>query len=221
MNYETLNESYNYPLNNDTCGCLNEYQEYYERIRDEINNGTKAIEPNSDRAHNAAILCAMLDTANTIDMYCGEMSVFQQNFYNHIDRDNPWSRCSTDNCSLGQNIKASLTDNLRKFLNRDNAKLTIYVQNPEKVDFKKLIDLDLIKSGIDSGKISINRFDKNSIFLSGVKHITCTDRNTVRIEINPATHEALCATDADKSVLDPVHDMFNIMKTVSSPLSIN
>mgnify|MGYP006878193108 CR=1 FL=1 len=82
---------------------LEDLNEYYDNLCDTFDRGEMDFVMNHDRAHNAVIECFMLNKSNVINMYCGEMSVFREGFYNHINQDSSTSlnlrRPMTFSCS--------------------------------------------------------------------------------------------------------------------------
>ena len=50
-------------------------------------------------------------------MYCGEMSVFREGFYNHINQDNNYD-LKEGETALGDEIKKKVIKSLREFINR-------------------------------------------------------------------------------------------------------
>jgi hypothetical protein len=105
---------------------------------------------NSDRAHNATIERFMLDNSNLINMYCGQMSVFREGFYEYINRDNP---------ALGERIKEQVKKSLQDFINKPEAVLNIYFEKFDNTYLEDLIDEDLFKKGMKQKKIRLFKLD--------------------------------------------------------------
>lgn len=193
------------------------YVSYYNKLIEEINKNIKSIEPNNDRGHNAMIFRAMLDTASTINMFCGEMSILHNDFYDKIDTQEV---CKDDKViRIGNKIKTLVISSLKNFLAREDSKLTIYLQHPDKISIGEFIDSNVIFDGIKTGHLLVNELDQTKILINGISHVTTTNRRTVRMETNPVLHEGLCAVYADDSIITPLDEMFESMNKAS--VSIN
>ena len=104
---------------------INDLQKYYEFLHKKLMSGESGSVLNSDRAHNAVIERFMLDTSNNIKMYCGEMSVFREGFYRHIDQ-SVMDFMGDGQETLGSILKQQLCESLRGFINNSNSKLSIF-----------------------------------------------------------------------------------------------
>lgn len=193
------------------------YVSYYDKLVEEINNDIESIEPNNDRGHNAMIFRAMLDTASKINMFCGEMSILHNDFYDKIDTQ---EGCHGDEViRIGNKIKTLVISSLKIFLAKEDSKLTIYLQHPDKISVSEFIDSNVILDGIKAEHLSINSIDTTKILINGISHVTSTDRRTVRMETNPVLHEGLCAVYADASIIAPLDEMFESMNKASLSIS--
>lgn len=164
------------------------------------------------------IFRAMLDTASTIQMFCGEMSILHNDFYDKIDTQEVAG--SFDKIAdVGNRIKALVIGSLKAFLEKQKSKLTIYVQHPEKLSVTDFINTNVILNGIKTEKLSINEFDPTKILINRISHVTITDLRTVRMETNPESHEGLCAVNADESIITPLDEMFESMNKASKAIS--
>lgn len=166
---------------------------------------------NSDRAHNATIERFMLDNSNLINMYCGQMSVFREGFYEYINRDNP---------ALGERIKEQVKKSLQDFINKPEAVLNIYFEKFDNTYLEDLIDEDLFKKGMKQKKIRLFKLDDRLFLKSGIAHTSITDSNIIRVERNPEMHEAICAINASKDLISPVKETFAIMESVREEVII-
>ena len=95
---------------------LEDLNEYYDNLCDTFDRGEMDFVMNHDRAHNAVIECFMLNKSNVINMYCGEMSVFREGFYNHINQDSNYD-LKEGETALGDEIKKKVIKSLREFIN--------------------------------------------------------------------------------------------------------
>lgn len=189
---------------------INDLQKYYEFLHKKLMSGESGSVLNSDRAHNAVIERFMLDTSNNIKMYCGEMSVFREGFYRHIDQ-SVMDFMGDGQETLGSILKQQLCESLRGFINNSNSKLSIFLERYQDSYAEDLIAPEIFRDGISCGKICIYRF-KNDIFLKNkVAHTSCSDKNFIRVERNPETHEAICTINASTDDLNNVNNMFTSM----------
>ena len=106
-----------------------EFEKYYSKLVEKLNSKEPDFELNEDRAHNATIERFMLDKSKEVNMYCGEMSVFRENFYKHINND---SRQGEDNQpekeKLGDFLKTRLISSLSDFIDRTDTQLNIFLE---------------------------------------------------------------------------------------------
>ena len=179
--------------------------EYYDNLCDTFDRGEMDFVMNHDRAHNAVIECFMLNKSNVINMYCGEMSVFREGFYNHINQDSNYD-LKEGETALGDEIKKKVIKSLREFINRPNVSLNIYFERFDRKFLRDLIDLRVFSDGVSSEKMA---------------HVSYTDTNIVRMERNPQTHEATCAINPPEEILSKVKATFKSMSLVGEEIKLN
>lgn len=194
---------------------------YYENLCKSLESKEEDFVMNHDRAHNAIIESFMLDKSSVINMYCGEMSVFREGFYNHINQDNHTDSASEESLLLGDVIKKKVVEALRAFINRPNTSLNIYIEKFDRKYLRDLIDYRVFSDGINSEKIHLFKLDDNLFYKSGVSHVSYTDTNIVRMERNMDTHEATCAINPNPEILDKIKSTFESMSLVGEEIKLN
>lgn len=190
-----------------------ELQSYYEALLQKLESGESEFVLNSDRAHNAIIERFMLDTSSEIKMYCGEMSVFREGFYAHIDKA---TGNTADNIgeTIGEILRRELSESLCQFIDKDNSSIDIFFERYDTSMMMDLIAPSLFIKGIRLGKIRLYKLKDNLFLKNGVVHTSWTDNNIIRIERNPITHEAICAINAPQNIVDSVKNAFDSMLEV-------
>ena len=102
---------------------MQDMESYYQQLMSYFQREEYKTTSNKDRAHNTTMLRFMLDNSNTVKMFCGEMSVFRNKFYDTIDRDN--KACADDDSEgLGQTLKKKLITSLEKFIDDSNSSIS-------------------------------------------------------------------------------------------------
>lgn len=183
-----------------------ELNNYYENLMRHLNGGQLFSVSNSDRAHNSAVMRFMINNCSDINMFCGEMSVFRNGFYNHINRDNP-----NEEVPLGNQLKDQLILSITDFVERPNGKLKIILANYEEKQFSDLIAKQAFMMGYSKGKIEFYRLDGRKIFKESLKHCTYSSNGIVRMEENQESHKGICSIHIDKDLLNLLEDNFDIM----------
>lgn len=182
----------------------NTFDEFYNDLKEAYDSGTPSFFNNKDRVHNAAIMKLMFDTSDEVKMYCGEMTVLRNNFYEHITHDAK-SQEESDNLNeidnknlkdevkeeenIGEKAKEKVSEAFTKFLKDKKGKLTIYLETfkPEYLE-DIIFDKDLLKNP----NLIINVLPKE-VKAQGLAHTACTnDQSIVRIETNAVDHQAIC-----------------------------
>lgn len=163
--------------------------------------------PNNDRKHNATILCFMLDTSNEINMYCGEMSIFREKFYSYVD----------DNC--GEALKEDVIGALNAFVQRQNVKLNIIVENYSDDIFSDVICADIFRAGIHKKKIYMRKLNKDSAVTDGLTHCVYTNTKAVRIEEDKDKHSGMFLANMSDALLDKLKSNYNYLTKSSEPIN--
>lgn len=189
--------------------CIKTFDEYYQGLQEKMKSEGPDFELNENRAHNTTIMRFMLDNSNVINMYCGEMSVFRNSFYSHINQN------ANGDEPLGDLLKKELVNSLTRFMERDNTQLNIYLEKYSEVYFRDLINEQIFDRGMASQKINIYRLDDKLMLKSGLLHVSYTDTNIVRMERDKSTHEAICVIKASSDMMDKWKRTFLNMKSAA------
>lgn len=197
---------------------IKDLSQYYNRLQSKLNSQKQDFELNGDRAHNTTIMRFMLNNSKVIDMYCGEMSVFRDNFYQYINEEHRQNEVQEE--LLGDYSKRELVDSLRKFVEKEDTRLNIYLEKFNEDYFKDLIDFQLFCEGISSGKINIYKMEDQLLLKSGLLHVACTDTKIVRMERDKYTHEAICAINVSQDIHEKWNDVFQSMHSVANPVCL-
>lgn len=196
---------------------IQELDTYYESLYKKFKSGNPDFELNHDRAHNTTIERFMLDNSLVINMYCGEMSVFRNNFYEYINKDNPSE--SEESEKLGDILKKKLIESLERFIKKQDTQLCIFLEKFDESYFRDLIDRDIFTNGVHLGKIKFFKLDDELLLKKGLSHVSYTDSNIVRMEKNQSTHEATCAINTPMEIMDIWINSFNSIRSVAQPIS--
>ena len=192
--------------------CVKTFDEYYEKLQTKYEAGKVDFELNENRAHNTTIVRFMLDNSNLINMYCGEMSVFRDNFYKYINEN------ENNGEFLGNDLKRKLIESIYTFINRENTILNIYLEKFSTDYFEDLIAPKIFNEGIATGKINIYKLNDKLLLKSGLTHVSYTDTNIIRMERDKYTHEAICAINVSKEMKKTWEDAFMYMQSAAEPV---
>ena len=189
--------------------CVKTFDKYYEKLQTKYEAGKVDFELNENRAHNTTIVRFMLDNSNVINMYCGEMSVFRDNFYRYINE------IENTEEPLGDYLKNKIIGSLSSFVNRENTILNIYLEKFSNDYFEDLIAPKIFNEGIATGKINIYKLNDKLLLKSGLTHVSYTDTNIIRMERDKYTHEAICAINVSKEMKKTWEDVFLYMQSAA------
>lgn len=189
--------------------CVKTFDKYYEKLQTKYEAGKVDFELNENRAHNTTIVRFMLDNSNVINMYCGEMSVFRDNFYRYINE------IENTEEPLGDYLKNKLIGSLSSFVNRENTILNIYLEKFSNDYFEDLIAPKIFNEGMATGKINIYKLNDKLLLKSGLTHVSYTDTNIIRMERDKYTHEAICAINVSKEMKKTWEDVFLYMQSAA------
>lgn len=199
---------------------IEDLNNYSDKLRKILESKQEDFVMNHDRAHNAVIESFMLKNSKVINMYCGEMSVFREGFYNHINQDNNQNLVAGET-PLGDSIKNMVIESLRNFVNIPNASLNIYFERFDRKYLRDLIDYRVFNDGVNSGKIRLFKLDDNLFLKNGMSHVSYTDTKIVRMERNKETHEATCAINCNDELLKKIKSTFESMSLVGEEIKLN
>lgn len=184
-----------------------ELELYYYQLIDAILSGISSVAMNRDRSHNAMIMKCMLDTSDSICMYCGEMSIFRNNFYEHINN------CSSS--KLGNTIKEFLKRSIQNFLSKETANLSIILAHKIESLPDDMIDLPIFNEHLKTGKIKIGYLQEGMVFNKGMSHFSFTD-NILRVEKDMLERSAICAINPDNELLHNYRQLFQTLESVTT-----
>lgn len=183
-----------------------EIQEYYETLKDAFNSQKESNKFNNDRSHNATVFRFMLDYSNVIKMYCGELSVFRQSFYKHVEENaKPGD---------GEKIMNAMNESLRSFLAKDDTRLTIIVENYTPELLKDVVVNDFTEA-VKSGKVELRMLEDELSFKRVLNHFTVTDSKIIRAEQSKEQHNAVCTMN-NNAYYQRIDELFDKLYLLSS-----
>lgn len=182
---------------------LKEYQkDLLDCVRDSSETEPRTFR-NERREHNAKIMNIMFMESDSIDMFCGEMSILRDSFYRRID-------ASSEN--LGTDLKEELAANIDSFLYA-NKKLRIFTlrYKPEMVD--EFITPEL---RTHLGKeVEIYVPDQEMSLVPTMAHISVGRKKghpfMVRVETDQNSHSALCTIRPSEQDIRSIEAQFSIL----------
>lgn len=192
----------------------NEIDMYYDRLTSTLESQKWDIALNKDRAHNAMVMRLLLNSSDNISMYCGEMSVFRQAFYDHISNNNK----ENDEERLGDYLKEKMIDSMNHFLSKDKANLQIILEKKVDQNSDDLIFGEEFKQGIAEGKIAVYYLSDNMLFKGDISHFAVSD-SVIRMERDRKEHSAICAINPPEDQVTTMLNLFNTLKKMSTKLA--
>lgn len=189
---------------------LEDLNRYYDQLVEHLGKNQLFSISNSDRAHNSTVMRFMFDNCPDINMFCGEMSVFRSNFYNHIN--------NLNNNDLGTQLKGQLSESIRKFISSPDRTLRIIIANYERRQFSDLISEQSFKEGFAKGKVEFYSLDGRYILKDSLKHCTYSNIGVVRLEEDQESHKGICSINIGDELKDMLQFNFNTMLNASEPL---
>ena len=165
-----------------------EIQAYYDALKVAFQSKQESNTFNNDRSHNATVLRFMLDNSKAIKMYCGELSVFRQGFYDYVEK----------NAEQGDGVKImdAMSESLRTFLAKDDTHLTIIVENYTPELLKDVV-VDEFAEAVKNGQVELRQLGDDLSFKKVLNHFTVTDSKIVRAEQSKEEHSAVCTMHDD------------------------
>lgn len=157
---------------------------YYHNLEEAFKRTEETYYFNSDRSHNATVMRFMFDNAKQVNMYCGELSVLREKFYDHIGKD-----CGEENA---EKVKDAMVKSLNGFFNRQDSKLTVVFESYSDKIFDDLICKDLFVRKLKENIISFYRLDETFSFKADINHFCYTDSGIARFEVDKMLHNAIC-----------------------------
>ena len=164
---------------------FDDLKEYYNSLQRAFQEKKEAYYYNTDRSHNATVMYFMFDNATNIKMYCGELSVLRNNFYEHILND------GTEEEDVNS-LKKTMLQSLAVFLEKENSQLEIVLENYSEKIFSDLICEELFLENMRKKKIRLYKLDDELSFKKSINHFSYTDTNILRFEEDKTLHNAIC-----------------------------
>lgn len=157
-----------------------ELKSYYNDLKQNSNNGDLFY--NADRAHNALVMSCILDFSNEVKMYCGEFSLFRENFKEIVDND------LTTEQKEDFSPMSILYTSLQTFLEAGK-KIFIIIEKNDKCLSDEPVFQKIIKPYI-SKNIFFYLIDSK---YKANYHFTVGDDRRYRRETGPESHSAICS----------------------------
>ncbi len=190
------------------------FEEYYKELKTAFESGIPSVRYNSDRAHNAVIMCFMFDYSNVVNMYCGQMSVLRNGFFDKINAQNDF-----DDPELGEELKSHLKKSLDGFLGREDARLNILFESYSTEYKNDLISGEKMKDSLIDKKLSMKVLPEDLKIRKTLDHFTVSDTGIYRFEDDKEQHSAICSfNDADSST--KLQNNFQILYNLEGNASI-
>lgn len=183
-----------------------EIQAYYDALKVAFQSKQESNTFNNDRSHNATVLRFMLDNSKAIKMYCGELSVFRQGFYDYVEKNAEQGD--------GELIMNEMDKSLRNFLSKDDTHLTIIVENYTPELLKDVV-VDEFAEAVKNGQVELRQLGDDLSFKKVLNHFTVTDSKIVRAEQSKEEHSAVC-TMHDDAYYQMIDKSFNKLYLLSS-----
>ena len=183
-----------------------EIQAYYNALKVAFQSKQESNTFNNDRSHNATVLRFMLDHSKAIKMYCGELSVFRQGFYDYVEK----------NAEQGDGVEImdAMSESLRTFLAKDDTHLTIIVENYTPELLKDVV-VDEFAEAVKRGQVELRQLGDDLSFKKVLNHFTVTDSKIVRAEQSKEEHSAVC-TMHDDAYYQMIDKSFNKLYLLSN-----
>lgn len=183
-----------------------ELEKYYDHLKESYESKeSDSYYFNNDRSHNAMVMKFMFDYSSIINMYCGELSVLRESFYGYINEDK-------------DEIKKNVICSLKKFLDKEDAKLCIIVENFSKKIFEDLICKEVFINKLKEGKIHLFKLDRDFSFKKEINHFCYSDTNIVRFEVDKNQHNAICVFH-NKKYLNSMENNFGTLYNIAQKVN--
>ena len=166
----------------------NFYEEYYQELKTAFESGNPSVRYNSDRAHNAVIMCFMFDHSKVVNMYCGQMSVLRKGFFDKINAHN-----ELNDSHLGDELMEHLKTSLDGFLAREGAHLNILFESYFSDYQNDLILIEKMRKASNEKKLSMKVLPEDLKIRKSLDHFTISDTEIYRFEDDKEQHSALCS----------------------------
>lgn len=190
------------------------FEDYYQELKTAYDSGTPSVRYNSDRAHNAVVMCFMFDHSTVVNMYCGQMSVLRKGFFDKINAHNEF-----DDKELGDELKDHLKKSLDAFLGRENTLLNILFESYSKEYKNDLISDEKMRDALIDRKLAMKVLPEDLKIRKTLDHFTVSDSGIYRFEDDKEQHSALCSFN-DIESCSKLHKNFQILYNLEGNISI-
>lgn len=200
--------------------------EYRKKLDEMFNQDFPDVAGNEDRTYTTEVVMSMLRNGKDVRMFCGEMSVFTEDFYRDIDRElsvifGRGSELSNDGPrkSIGQRLKEEMEDALKSFFSNVENTLDIYIQNYSRLTKEEIITKDLFKRAIKRKKLRIFKVGRNGL-LENLNHfaIAIKDKKSImRVENDPNSKKADVIFNLGQNIVDRELKNFDSLSNLSIP----
>lgn len=188
-----------------------ELEMYYQKLKSAFTySGNASSHYNSDRSHNAMVMCFMFDNSSSIDMYCGQLSVFRENFYGHIKE-------YYGDDQISNYLKKRLVSSFNNFIQQSNSSFNVIFESDNEDYSKDLICKELFLEGIENEKIHVYKLDDNLSFKQDLYHFSYTNSQIVRLEEDKIKHSAICTIN-DVAIYDSAKNSFSKLLLLAHPV---
>lgn len=172
----------------------NFFNTYYQELLEAYKSGSPSVRYNSDRAHNAVIMCFMFDHSDEVNMYCGQMSVLREGFYSKINENN-----GMGDSNLGNEIMSHLQESLDGFLTREGTRLNILFETYSSSYMSDLVSKESMHVAIAKEKLKMRVLPEDFALRKTLDHFSVSDKGMFRFEDDKEQHSAICSFNDHKS----------------------
>lgn len=189
-----------------------ELTQYYADLNEAFMSTEESYHFNNDRSHNATVMRFMFDHAEQVNMYCGELSVLRDKFYDHIAKDSDPKDAKA--------VKDAMTNSLNNFFNKPNSKLTVVFESYSDKILDDLICKELFINKLKENAISFYKLDETFSFKSDINHFCYTDSGIARFEVDKMLHNAIC-TFHDRTYSEALEKNFKTLLGIAQNTTCN
>lgn len=193
----------------------NFFVEYYQELRIAYESESPSIKYNSDRAHNAVIMCFMFDHSNIVNMYCGQMSVLRTGFFEKINEQNEFS-----DPHLGDELRACLKKSLDNFMMRESTKLNILFESYSESYAQDMVSPETMRKSEECKKLSMKVLSESLMQRKDLDHFTVSDAGIYRFEDDKDQHSAICSFNNEKNT-SKLQQNFNILYNLEGNYNVS
>ena len=188
---------------------IKDIKDYYQLLQSKLKSDQPDFEYNKDRCHNSTVLRLMLDESKDIYMFCGELSVLRQPFYDYITE--------SEGKQVSEMLVKSICDSFKSFVQDEDHQINIILESYNDDVFKDLICSESFFEGIDKSIIHIFSLSDKIDIKNELSHFSVSNRKIVRLEKDKIDHNALCSFNNDL-IFDMAKNTFFKIKSMAKPI---